>query len=76
MNMLMNFLSQVGKIKRDGKKTHACFYLDKMKEDDVGKNKSTTPTLAFPFALVLNKTCSFSKKAYMHFGGSRINKTC
>ena len=26
MKMLMNLLSQVGKIKRDGKTTHTCFY--------------------------------------------------
>ena len=24
-------------------------------DDDVGKNKSTTPSLTFPFALILNK---------------------
>ena len=40
------------------------------------KNKSTTPSLAFPFSLFLNKTGSFAEKADMHFGGSRINKTC
>ena len=31
-------------------------------EDDVGKKNSNTPTLAFPFALILNKTDSFKKK--------------
>ena len=51
MKMLTNLLSQVGKLKRDGKTTHACFYFDKRKEDDVGKKNSTTPSLAFPFAL-------------------------
>ena len=40
------------------------------------KNKSTTPSLAFPFALILNKTGSFSEKVDMHFGGSEIKKTC
>ena len=40
------------------------------------KNKSTTPSLAFPFALNLNKRGIFSEKVDMHFGGSRINKTC
>ena len=40
------------------------------------KNKSTTPSLAFPFALFLNKTGNFVEKVDMHFGGSRINKTC
>ena len=36
------------------------------------KTKSTTPSLAFPFALNLNKTSNFSEKADMHFGGSEI----
>ena len=36
------------------------------------KNKSTTPSLAFPFDLMLNKTGSFIEKADMHFGGSGI----
>ena len=40
------------------------------------KNKSTTPTLAFPFSLILNKTSSFLEKEDMHFGGSGINQTC
>ena len=40
------------------------------------KNKSTTPTLAFPFALFLNKIGSFAEKADMHFRGSGIKKTC
>ena len=39
------------------------------------KNKSTTPSLAFPFVLILNKTDSFTEKADMHFGGSGIKKT-
>ena len=34
------------------------------------KNKSTTPSLAFPFALNLNKTGRFLEKEDMHFGGS------
>ena len=38
-------------------------------------NNSTTPSLAFPSALNLNKTRSFSEKAGMHFGGSKIKKT-
>ena len=45
-------------------------------EDDVGKNKSTKPSLAFPFALFLNKIGSFEEKADMCFGGSGIKKTC
>ena len=40
------------------------------------KNKSTTPSLAFPFALILNKTGSFSEKIDMRFRGSGIKKTC
>ena len=36
------------------------------------KNKSTTPSLAFPFALNLNKTGNFSEKEDMRFGESRI----
>ena len=47
-----------------------------MREDDVGKKKSTTPSLAFPFALNLNKTGSFSEKVDMCFGGSGINQAC
>ena len=36
------------------------------------KNKSTTPTLAFPFTLILNKTGSSIEKADMCFGGFGI----
>ena len=36
------------------------------------KNKSTTPTLSFPFALILNKTGSFTEKEDMYFGESEI----
>ena len=36
------------------------------------KKKSTTPSLAFPFSLILNKTGSFSEKADMRFGGYGI----
>ena len=49
--MLTNWLSQVGKLKRDGKTTHTCFYLEKRREDDVEKKKAVTTRLAFPFAL-------------------------
>ena len=63
--MITNWLSQVGNIKRDGKKTHTGRMM-------LEKNKSTTPSLAFPFALNLNKTGSFSEKEDIHFGGSRI----
>ena len=40
------------------------------------KNKSTTPSLAFPFALILNKSGRFSEKEDMRFGGYGINSTC
>ena len=40
------------------------------------KNKSTTPTLAFPFVLNLNKIGSFLEKVDMHFRGFGINQTC
>ena len=40
------------------------------------KNKSTTPSLAFPFALFLNKTGDFLEKADMRFGGFGIKQTC
>ena len=52
MKMLMNLLSQVRKLKRDGKTTHTCFYLEKRREYDVVKKMATTPSLAFPFALI------------------------
>ena len=42
-------------------------------EDDEGKNKSTTPSLTFPFALFINKTSNLVEKADMCFGGSAIN---
>ena len=47
-----------------------------MREDDVGKKKSTTPSLAFPFALILNKKGNFSENVDMGFGGSGIKHTC
>ena len=40
------------------------------------KNNSTTPSLALPFSLILNKTDSFSEKADMHFGGFGIKQKC
>ena len=45
-------------------------------EYDVGKKKSTSPILGFPFVLILNNIGIFSEKEDMHFGGSGINKTC
>ena len=41
MNMLTILLSQVGKIKRDENRTHTFFYLDKRREDDVGKKQGS-----------------------------------
>ena len=76
MKMPTNLISKVGRLKRDGKKTHTCFYLDKGGRIMWAKNKSTTPSLAFPFALILNKTSSFTRKEDMHFGGYRIKKKC
>ena len=35
-------------------------------EDDEGKNKSTTPSLTFPFAINLNKAGNLAEKKYMH----------
>ena len=35
-------------------------------EDDEGKNKSTTPSLTFPFAINLNEAGNLAKKADMH----------
>ena len=71
----MNWKNQLGKIIGDGRKTHTYFYQDKRREDDVGKKKSTTPSLAFPFSLNLNKIDNFSENRDMHFGGSGIKKT-
>ena len=41
-----------------------------------GKNKSTTPSLTFPFALFINKIGNLAEKADIRFGGSRINNKC
>ena len=68
MKMLMNLVSQVGNIKRDGKKTHTCFYLDKRREDDVGKKQgSYTYTIFSLFLKTSVKQGSFQEKADMHF---------
>ena len=40
------------------------------------KNKSAKPSLAFPFALILNKTSIFTEKEDMCFGGFGIKNTC
>ena len=36
------------------------------------KHNSTTPIIAFPFDLILNKIDIFSEKVDMHFGGFGI----
>ena len=74
--MLTNWKNEVGKLIRNGKKTHTCFYRRKGWRMMWEKNKSTTPSIAFPFSLILNKTGSFTEKADMHFGGFGINNTC
>ena len=45
-------------------------------EDDEEKNKSTTPSFTFPFALFLNKTGNLAEKVDMYFGGSGIKQRC
>ena len=40
------------------------------------KNKSTTPSLAFPFALNQIKQGNFSEKVDTRFGGSGVKQTC
>ena len=45
-------------------------------EDDEGKNKSTAPSLTFPFAIKLNKARNKAKKVDMHYGGFVIKKIC
>ena len=39
MKMLTNWINKVGNIIGDGNKTHSSFYLEKRKEDDVGKKQ-------------------------------------
>ena len=70
--MLTNWKSQVGKIIRDGKKIIHDFIRRKGWRIMWEKNKSTTPSIAFPFAFILNKIGSFSEKVDMRFGGSGI----
>ena len=41
-------------------------------EDDEGKNKSTTPSLTFPFVLFLNKAGNLAEKEDRCFGASRM----
>ena len=44
--------------------------------DDEEKNKSTTPSLTFPFAINLNKAGNLAEKVDMHQGGFGINNIC
>ena len=73
----MNWKGQVDKLISDGKTTHTCFYWEKRMEDDEGKeNKSTTPSLTFPFPINLNKADNLAEKADMRQGGSGIKQIC
>ena len=60
---------------RDGKTLIHSFIRRKGGRMMSAKIKSTTPNLAFPIALVLNKTRNFSEKVDMLFGGLGIKKT-
>ena len=40
------------------------------------RNKSTTPSLTFPFAININKAGNLVEKADVHEGGSGIKITC
>ena len=70
----MNLQSQVGKLIGDGEKTHTCFYQEKRMEDDEDKNKSTAPSLTFPFSIKLSKVGNKAEKADMHQGGYGIKQ--
>ena len=70
----MNWQIQEGKLIRDGKKNHTCFYQEKIMEDDEGKNKSTTPSLTFPFASNINKAGNLAEKEDMCQRGNGIKK--
>ena len=65
MNMLTNLLSQVGKIKRYGNKTHTCFYLEKRKEDDVGKKQVDYTESRFSFSLKSESNKAAFQKKYI-----------
>ena len=43
MKMLTNWIKKVGKLIGDGKTTHSCFFLAKMKQDDVGQKQGKFP---------------------------------
>ena len=50
--MLMNWINKIGQLISDGNRSDPCFFfLEKRKENDVGKNKVVTPRLAFSFFL-------------------------
>ena len=76
MKILINWLKKVGKIISDGKTTHSCFFLEKRKEDDVGKNKASFPRLAFPLCLktVVNKA-AFRKRRHAKYISRMIPKS-
>ena len=63
MKMLMNLVNKLGKIKRDVKTTHSSFYLERKREDDVGKKQgSYTQTSFFVFLKTVVKQGIFQKK--------------
>ena len=67
MKILMNWINKIGYIISDGKRSYPLFFLEKRKEDDVGKNKAVTPRLAFPFCLNCCKARKISEKVELPF---------
>ena len=51
MNMLTNWLNNIGQIISDGKISYPCFFGRKGRRIMWEKNKAVTPRLAFPFFL-------------------------
>ena len=63
MKILMNLLSQVGNLKRDRNPTHTWFYLDKIREDDMGKKQVNYTYSSFSFLPYIRiKQTTFQKK--------------
>ena len=76
MKILKNYLNKVGKLVSHGNTTHSCFCMEKMKEDDVVKNKASSPRLDFPLCLKMRcKARKLSEKADMCFKESEIKHT-
>ena len=60
--MLMNWLSDMYHLVSDGKRSYPCFWMEKNKEDELGKKKVATPRLAFPFCLkIVEKQSNLGK---------------